>query len=122
MGKQRRDIGLKRTEGGAVPSAREQTKDGVLNVLRNTFDPEIPVNVLDLGLIYEVTLGDAGEVEVVMTLTTPSCPAAGSLPGEIERRLREVPGVSAARVEVVWEPPWTRERMSEAALLELGLL
>jgi len=102
--------------------AHDEAEEAVLRVLRTTFDPEIPVNVLDLGLIYAVTMNDAGEVEVTMTLTTPTCPAAGSLPGEIERRLREVPGVSAADVQIVWEPPWTRDRMSEAARLELGLI
>ncbi len=99
-----------------------ETERGILDVLRTTYDPEIPVNVVDLGLIYDVRLGDEGELEVKMTLTAPSCPVAEVMPVEIEGRLREIPGVTSAKVEVVWDPPWSRERMSEAARLELGLV
>lgn len=99
-----------------------ETEQGILDVLRTTYDPEIPVNVFDLGLIYDVLMGDDGDVEVRMTLTAPSCPVADVMPAEIERRLREVPGVTRAKVEVVWDPPWSPERMSEAARLELGFV
>ncbi len=85
-------------------------------------DPEIPANLVDLGLIYDLVVTADGRVYVEMTLTTPACPVAGSLPGEVERVLRAVPGVSDVAVKLVWTPPWTQERMSEEARLELGLL
>ena len=94
----------------------------VLDALKTVQDPEIPVNLVDLGLIYELVVSQGGDVYVEMTLTAPSCPVAGSLPGEVERAIRTVPGVTDARVKLVWTPPWTRERMSEEARLELGLL
>ncbi len=92
----------------------------VLEVLRTTYDPEIPVNIYDMGLIYGIDVDPAGAVTVRMTLTSPGCPVAGTLPGEVEDRIRGIEGVTQARVEVVWDPPWTPERMSEAARLELG--
>lgn len=94
----------------------------VIEAIRTCFDPEIPVNIYELGLIYEVLVGDTGEVEVKMTLTSPHCPAAQSLPPDVEKKVREVQGVTNAKVTVVWEPPWTPARMSEAAKLELGML
>lgn len=95
-------------------------EDRVVETLRNVYDPEIPVNIYELGLIYEVNVRPEGEVEVIMTLTAPSCPAAGMLPEEIEQRVRALEGVRDVTVEVVWEPPWTKDRMSETARLELG--
>jgi len=94
----------------------------VVERLRGCYDPEIPVNIYDLGLIYGVTAEPGGRVRVRMTLTAPSCPAAQSLPGEVERAIREIPGVSDASVEVVFDPPWCSDMMSEAARLQLGLL
>lgn len=99
----------------------EAVQEAVIATLRSVYDPEIPVNIYDLGLIYGLDVDPAGAVHVRMTLTTPACPVAGSLPGQIENKLREVAGVTAAKVELVWDPPWTRERMSEAAKLELGM-
>lgn len=94
----------------------------VVEALRSCFDPEIPVNIYELGLIYDVKVEPSGAVEVRMTLTSPHCPVAQSLPAEVEARIKEVPGVTDARVEVVWEPPWEPSRMSEAAKLQLGML
>ncbi|MGH7768348.1 MAG: SUF system Fe-S cluster assembly protein [Candidatus Binatia bacterium] len=94
----------------------------VIESLRNCFDPEIPVNIYELGLIYEVKIEPSGAVAIRMTLTSPSCPAAQSLPGEVQARVKEIPGVSDVSVDVVWEPPWDPSRMSEAARLQLGML
>jgi FeS assembly SUF system protein len=98
-------------------------EEKVIEVLRTVYDPELPVNIYELGLIYEVRVDAAdGSVYVKMTLTAPACPVAGSLPPEVERKIETIPEVPRATVELVWDPPWTRERMSEAALLELGLM
>ena len=94
----------------------------VVEALKNVFDPEIPVNIYELGLIYGLDITSDGTVSVRMTLTTPSCPVAGSLPGEVETVVREVEGVNDCEVELVWDPPWTPEKLSPAAKLELGLL
>jgi FeS assembly SUF system protein len=94
----------------------------VVEALKNVFDPEIPVNIYELGLIYGLDITPDGNVHVRMTLTTPSCPVAGSLPGEVESVVRGVDGVNDCDVELVWDPPWTPENLSEAAKLELGLL
>ena len=94
----------------------------VVEALRTCFDPEIPVNIHELGLIYAVNVGDTGSVEVVMTLTSPYCPAAQSMPPEVDAKVRAVPGVTSSTVRVVWEPPWTPAMMSEAARLELGIM
>jgi FeS assembly SUF system protein len=94
----------------------------VLDALKTVRDPELPVNLVDLGLIYELIVKPDGTVYVEMTLTAPSCPVAGSLPGEVEKAIRTVPGVGDVRVKLVWTPPWTQDRMSEEARLELGLL
>jgi FeS assembly SUF system protein len=93
----------------------------VMEALRQVFDPEIPVNIVELGLIYEVTATPPGDVKVAMTLTAPACPVAETLPVEVEQRVRSVPGVTSATVEVVWDPPWDMSRMSDEAKLELGL-
>ena len=90
--------------------------------LRSVHDPEIPVNIYDLGMIYRLETDQQGRVEVEMTLTAPGCPVAGTLPGEVGRAIEAVPGVTDAVVRLVWDPPWDRERMSEDARLQLGLL
>lgn len=97
-------------------------EEAVIQALRTIQDPEIPVNIYDLGLIYGLVLGDDGHVDVRMTLTTPACPVAESMPGQVERAVREVAGVSSVRVELVWDPPWSRERLDMFTRLELGLL
>jgi FeS assembly SUF system protein len=96
-------------------------EEKVVEALRTCYDPEIPLNIYELGLIYEIKASEDGAVEVRMTLTAPNCPVAGSLPGEVERKIREIPGVTGVKVELVWDPPWDRSRLSEAALLQLGL-
>ncbi|MBI3000969.1 MAG: SUF system Fe-S cluster assembly protein [Deltaproteobacteria bacterium] len=95
---------------------------GVVEALRTCFDPEIPVNIYELGLIYGVKVDPSGAVEIKMTLTSPHCPAAQSLPSEAEAKAKAVPGVTDVKVEVIWDPPWDPSRMSEAAKLELGML
>ena len=97
-------------------------RDNVIAALRTIFDPEIPVNIYDLGLIYGLDIDAEGRVDIRMTLTAPACPVAGTFPATVEARLYEVPGVSEVRVELVWEPPWTMDRLSDAVRLELGLM
>lgn len=97
-------------------------EETIVSALRSVYDPELPVNIYDLGLIYALQVGGDGTVDIKMTLTAPGCPVAGSLPGEVEKVVQDMQGVKAARVELVWEPAWTRDHMSEAAQLELGIL
>lgn len=92
----------------------------VIAQLKTVYDPEIPVDIYELGLVYAVEVSDEGNVEIRMTLTSPMCPVAGSLPPEVEAKVAQVPGVQSSRVELVWEPPWNPSMMSEAARLELG--
>ncbi len=96
--------------------------DPVLDALKTVRDPEIPVDLVNLGLIYELMVKKGGIVFVEMTLTTPSCPVAASMPDEVKKAIGEVPGVEDVRVKLVWSPPWTMDRMSEEARLELGLM
>ena len=98
-----------------------QLQDKIVEALRTCYDPEIPVNIYDLGLIYEVKVERSGEAYVRMTLTAPTCPVAGTLPPEVETKVKELPGVTSAKVEVVWEPPWDMSKISEAAKLQLGI-
>jgi FeS assembly SUF system protein len=99
----------------------EALREAVVAVLRQIYDPEIPVNIYDLGLIYGLELDPQGAVTIRMTLTAPACPVAHSFPGMVEAAVKGVPEVSGARVELVWEPPWSAQRMSEEARLQLGL-
>ena len=101
---------------------RDQIEKLVVEALRTVYDPEIPVNIHELGLIYGVSVDDSGAVTVLMTLTAPGCPAAESLPCEVEERVRAVTGVTGAKVDITFDPPWDQSRMSEAARLQLGLL
>ena len=96
-------------------------KERVIGVLRTIYDPEIPVDIYELGLIYDLEVDAEGKVAIQMTLTAPACPVAGTLPGDVERKVLSVPGVSSVRVDVVWDPPWSPERMTEAARLTLGM-
>jgi len=95
--------------------------DKIIERIRTVYDPEIPVNIYDLGLIYDVKVEPTGDVHVKMTLTAPGCPAAGTLPGEVEDKITVIPGVKNVKVDVVWEPPWDKNMMSEAAKLQLGI-
>ena len=98
----------------------ETLQKRVVEALKTCYDPEIPVDIYELGLIYSIDVADSREVTVTMTLTSPACPVAGTLPGEVEAKAREVEGVVSARVELVWDPPWDQEMMSDAAKLTLG--
>lgn len=96
--------------------------EGVIAALKEIYDPEIPVNIYDLGLIYGVEIDDNSRAVVTMTLTTPHCPVAESMPGEVELRVGAVPGVGDAEVNLVWDPPWDPQKMSDEAKLQLGML
>ncbi len=98
-----------------------ELEGSIIEALRTCFDPEIPVNIYELGLIYGIDVKPSGEVSIRMTLTSPGCPVAGSLPGEVEQKVQAVPGVASASVELVWDPPWCMDLMSEAAKLQLGM-
>ncbi|MDI9818102.1 MULTISPECIES: SUF system Fe-S cluster assembly protein [unclassified Legionella] len=99
----------------------EALKEKIVAGLRTVFDPEIPVNIYDLGLIYDIAINEEQHVHLQMTLTTPGCPVAQTFPGTVEQAVNQVEGVSDCTVELVWDPPWTQERMTEAARLELGI-
>lgn len=101
---------------------KQVLEEKVIEALKNCYDPEIPVNIFELGLIYEIGIDDEANVEIKMTLTSPACPVAGSLPGEVESRVRNIPEVNDVKVKLVWNPPWDKDMMSDAAKLELGLL
>jgi len=103
------------------PVKMAELRPQILDALATVYDPEIPVNITELGLIYDVLVDAEAKVGIRMTLTAPACPAAQILPGEVRDKAAKVPGVTEAKVEVVWDPPWTKERMSEAAKLQLGL-
>jgi FeS assembly SUF system protein len=113
-----------------APIARDSTKtaaqqaieERIIAAIRTIFDPEIPLNIYDLGLIYAIDIADDNAVKITMTLTAPGCPVAGELVAQVQRKALEVEEVKSASVNLVWDPPWSRERMSDAALLELGLL
>ena len=99
----------------------EAIKQGVVDMLRTVYDPEIPVDIYELGLIYDVHVEESGNVAIRMTRTSPMCPVAESLPPEVEEKVRGVPGVTEVKIDLVWEPPWSPSLMSEAARLELGM-
>ncbi|MDX2345333.1 MAG: SUF system Fe-S cluster assembly protein [Legionella sp.] len=108
-------LGLKKKQ------PKDALKTAVIAALKTVFDPEIPVNIYDLGLIYDVLIDDTQHVDIKMSLTSPGCPVAQTFPGIVETAVNTVEGVKECTVELVWEPPWTQERMSEAARLELGM-
>ncbi|RKZ79950.1 MAG: SUF system Fe-S cluster assembly protein [Gammaproteobacteria bacterium] len=99
----------------------EELKEEVIEMLKTIYDPEIPVNIYELGLIYDIEVSDEAKVDINMTLTAPGCPVAQSFPGDIESKVGTVPGVNEVHVELVWEPPWTKDMMGEAAQLQLGI-
>jgi FeS assembly SUF system protein len=113
--------GLQHETAANNDSKETDLEPSIIAVLRTCFDPEIPVDIYELGLIYGIDIEASGDVKIRMTLTSPGCPVAGSLPGEVEEKVRSVPGVTAAKVELVWEPPWCMDNMSEAAKLQLGM-
>ena len=101
-----------------VPTA---SQEAVVAALKTCYDPEIPVDIYELGLIYEVEIADGGDTDIAMTLTAPGCPVAGSLPGDVAEKVAAVPGIGRVAVRLVWDPPWDQERMSEAARFELNM-
>ena len=101
---------------------QQATKDKIIETIRTIFDPEIPVNIYDMGMIYEVEVDEKKHAKITMTLTSPACPVAGTLPPEVEQKVHNTEGVNSAKVDLVWDPPWTMEMMSEAAKLQLGLM
>ena len=112
------DAGVTPLPFGAPPP---DLKEAVIDVLQSCYDPEIPVNIYDLGLIYAVDVSSEQVVNIQMTLTSPACPVAGTLPPEVQQKVAAIPGVRAANVDLVWEPPWGRHLLSEAARLQLGM-
>jgi FeS assembly SUF system protein len=98
----------------------QDLREQVIEQLREVYDPEIPVNIYELGMIYDVDVNSAGGVNIRMTLTSPGCPVAGSLPGEVEAKIRNIEGVTSVMVDLVWDPPWSPEMMSEVAKLQIG--
>ncbi len=113
-------------EGQAVPVPAEpvppeELEKKIIAALETCYDPEVPVNIYEMGLIYGIDISPAGAVHIRMTLTSPACPVAGSLPPEVQAKVKGIPGVTECKVDVVWDPPWTQDRMSEAARLQLGL-
>lgn len=105
-----------------VITTKMELEKKILNVLKSIFDPEIPVNIFDLGLIYEVNVAEDYQVEIVMTLTAPNCPVAESMPNEVHEKVKAIEGVKDVHVEMTFEPPWDKDMMSEEAQLDLGFL
>jgi FeS assembly SUF system protein len=107
--------------GAATVFDPSDLENGIVEALKTVYDPEIPVNIYELGLIYDIDIQNDGDVQVKMTLTAPGCPVAGTLPVEVKEKVQSVPGVKSADVELVWDPTWNPSMMSEAARLELGM-
>jgi FeS assembly SUF system protein len=103
-------------------STKTDLKSKIVEVLKTCYDPEIPVDIYELGLIYDVDVDENNKAYIKMTLTSPMCPVAGTLPGEVENKIKAIPEISDAVVELVWDPPWNMQMMSEAARLELGFM
>lgn len=104
-----------------LPDSPPSLEEQIVEAIKTVYDPEIPVNIYAMGLIYDIDIAENGHVDVKMTLTSPACPVAGTLPGEVELKIQGVPGVESAEVEIVWDPVWNPSMMSEAAKLELGM-
>jgi FeS assembly SUF system protein len=104
------------------PASNDELTDRVIEMLKSIYDPEIPVDIYELGLIYDIDVSEDGDAVITMTLTTPHCPVAESMPGEVEMRVLSVPGIRDTEVKLVWDPPWDPSKMSDEARLELGML
>ncbi len=118
---EKRETPAAREDKVADAVAREDLEARIVEALKTVYDPEIPVDIYELGLIYNIEIRDRGQVHVEMTLTAPGCPAAGTLPGEVQAKVESVEGVASAEVDVVWDPVWNPSMMSEAAKLQLGM-
>lgn len=124
------DVGTGTSSGAAeAPKPRpalskqmQALEERIVEMMMTVYDPEIPVNIYELGMIYEVDVTEPGDVHVRMTLTSPACPVAGSLPGEVEEKIKTVEGVTSAKLDLVWDPPWNPDMMSDAAKLQLGMM
>ena len=101
---------------------KQELEEKIINALKTCYDPEIPVDIFELGLIYEIRIDEDANATILMTLTSPACPVAGSLPGEVQSKVNEVEGIKSAKVELVWNPPWEKDMMSEVAKVELGFM
>jgi len=110
------------TQPAEADSRSHEIQERVIEVLRTCYDPEIPVNIYELGLIYNIDVNPSGHVDIRMTLTSPACPVAGTLPPEVQQKVQSIIGVTSAKVDIVWDPAWTPEKMTEAAKLQLGFL
>ncbi len=101
---------------------KEKLEAQIIEIIKTCYDPEIPVNIYELGLIYDIHIDDSNQVHIKMTLTSPGCPVAGTLPGEVQEKVKSIPEIKKVVVEVVWDPPWSPDMMSEEAKLELGFM
>src|ERR1700754_1298048 len=108
--------------GAAAPVDGAEMRDRIEEKLRTVFDPEIPVNIFDLGLVYEINIGDGGKIKITMTLTAPACPVAGDIVADVQSKIEALEGVTDCHVQLTFDPPWTKEMMTEEAKLELGFL
>jgi FeS assembly SUF system protein len=108
------------TETNLIPEVKS-LRDRVIDVLKSCYDPEIPVDIWELGLIYEININEGNDVHIMMTLTSPACPVAETLPPDVEQKVRDIPDVNTAKVEITFNPPWEKDMMSEEARLELGM-
>ena len=117
------DADFRARAGSPLPEGTEpSTRDAIVDALKTVYDPEIPVDIYELGLIYQFDQSDNGDVSIVMTLTTPGCPVAGEMPGWVQDAVEAVPGVKSAAVALVWDPPWGMDMLSDEARLELGFI
>jgi FeS assembly SUF system protein len=105
-----------------IKATNTELAQRVIDMIKTCYDPEIPVDIWELGLIYEIDLDQESNLKVIMTLTSPSCPVAETLPPEVEQKLRDIEGIKSAKIELTFEPPWTKEMMSEVAQVELGFM
>ncbi len=124
--KNKNEVLDKQTEASAETTnsnklSKQEFEEKIIQVLKSCYDPEIPVDIFELGLIYEIKIDDDSNVNIKMTLTSPACPVAGSLPGEVEMKIRSIPEVKSVNIELVWSPPWDRDMMSDVAKIELGM-
>lgn len=120
LGMSKLGLGTSSSEPAYVDDPMLPLKERIVNIIKTIYDPEIPVDIFELGLIYDIDIGAENDVSIKMTLTSPACPVAGSMPKQVEDKVASLAGVKSAKAELVWEPPWSQERMSEAARLELG--